>query len=150
MSKPSDNDETRIAELAAAWGSDPARWPASGREGVASRLRGSPTLQAVLAREASFERDLNLPAPPGPSMALRARILAAAPAGSAPRVGLVELLRLLWQDIGGLRIAGPAFAGSLALGVMLAVSLQVEPSLGSDDEFATVLLADADYADLLP
>jgi len=150
MSDTSLNDETRIAELAAAWGSDPSRWPAAEREGVASRLRGSPALQALLAREAGFERDIELPAPPGPSMALRTRILAGAPKARAPRAGLVELLRLLWQDIGGLRIAGPAFAGSLALGVMLAMSLQAEPSLGSDDEFATVLLADADYADLQP
>ena len=109
----------RMQQLIAAYGADPARWPPDERIDPAE-------LPGALRREvAEFDADLlnALPDPPLPA-GLRARILAAAPAVADARAPAPPPSRSgwreLWQALGGLRLAGPAFACALSLGVGLA------------------------------
>ncbi len=135
--------EQRFAELADSYGGDLQRWPAAERAAARQLLDSSPSAQRVLQHAAALDATLHaLPAPPPPSARLRTRLLAAAP---QPRV---SLLRSLWAELGGLRYAGPAFAASLTLGIMLAV-WQTGIDEPADAELA-IVLDESDYQDWLP
>lgn len=91
--------------------------------------------------------------PPEPPAALRAAILAAAPVALAvPKVSWRDALRALWLDLGGARIAAPAFALALAIGIslgngLLQTGLQSTPP--NDDLLSLALMHD-DYRSLVP
>ncbi len=88
MSKASSRENTpleaRLAEVIAAYGADPARWPEEVRSAEAQDLaRRDPALLAIAAEEAALDAVLALAktetAAPAASSALRARLLQAAP-----------------------------------------------------------------------
>lgn len=112
----------RFADLAQAWGSRIARWPAAERDAAEQLLWRTPMLQAVLDREARLDRALDAHTVPAPGPALVAAVEAGAPrptrvpvrrpwTGGWPSAG--------WSGAGvaGLGLAGAA-AGALA-GVLL-------------------------------
>lgn len=54
----------------------------------------------------------------------------------------------LWRELGGMRIAGPALAAAMVLGVVLADARIEAPEQAAEDELlAAALLVDADYED---
>lgn len=91
--------------------------------------------------------------PPAPPAALRAAILAAAPlAVTASTLSWAEAVRALWLDIGGLRIAAPAFALALAVGISLGNGLlqaTVHTTAATDDLLSLALIHD-NYTSLVP
>jgi hypothetical protein len=111
-------DTARIAALIASYGADPSRWPAAEREahaaasmGAAEALREAAALDALLA---------TLDDTPPASTDLRRRVLLAVAA--QPRhspSGIVAALRELWRELGGARIAGPALAMAMVVGLGL-------------------------------
>jgi hypothetical protein len=145
----SQHDDTdaaarRLGALLDAYGADPSRWPTADQAGAQARLANAPAEAQVEARR--LDRALAaLPAPPAPDAALRRRILAAVP---LPRLGPFAWLQAIWAELGGARRAGPAFALSLLLGVLLA------PLASSDADAAgpeiDLVALDDDYEELLP
>ncbi|MFA5589327.1 MAG: hypothetical protein WDA70_01215 [Lysobacteraceae bacterium] len=109
---------SRRDELLAIHGADPAHWPADARALLAE------CDPHQLAAEAQLDDWLaSSSAPPAPA-ALRAAILmqAAAAARAAPplpRNNLRDALLWLWQELGGARLAAPAFALALVAGLTL-------------------------------
>ena len=103
------------------------------------------------AAEARLDAWLATSAPPAPPPALRAAILAAArPAPSRPNWRYALLA--FWQDIGGARLAAPAFALALMAGIGLGSGLM--PSAAAFDEagddLLTLALIEDDYLALAP
>lgn len=104
--------DDRRADLIAAHGADPRRWPAHDRP----HWRDDAPLAEARALDAALDA---LPAP-APSDALRRRLLAL----STPRPArLADWLRQLWHEAGGARRLAPAMALALALGVGGALGL---------------------------
>ena len=91
--------------------------------------------------------------PPEPPAALRAAILAAAPLAIGTfRLSWADALRAFWLDLGGLRIAAPAFALALALGISLGNGLLqagLHASEPTEDLLSLALIHD-DYTSLVP
>jgi len=128
---------TRLQALIAAYGADPARWPAGEGATLTAALQADPALRAEWADAQALDAALaSLPAPALPE-SLAARILQQAPAAaqaasalsSTPAPAAAKPLpsatnrprprfgwRDLWIELGGLRLAGPAFACALSLG----------------------------------
>lgn len=75
-------DRTRFAALAAAYGGDIARWPATERA-AARRMARERWAARILADADALDAWLDHAPPPVPAPALAARILAAAPATAA-------------------------------------------------------------------
>ncbi len=91
--------------------------------------------------------------PPAPPPALRAAILAAAQASaSMPPATWRDVLRHLWYEIGGLRVAAPALAFALAAGIGLGnVLLQAGVlSDGPTEDLLALALIRDDYRSLAP
>lgn len=70
-----DATRTRLAEVLAAYGADPARWPASEREGLDALIRDQPEL---LADAVQIDRILARAARPRPPAGAKAQLLARA------------------------------------------------------------------------
>lgn len=121
----------RLQALIEAYGADPARWPSAERAGPLDL--SAPDTQHLLqqARTLDAALDAALPAIAAPA-ALRAHILRAVPQPSRP------WWQDLWQALGGLRLAGPAFACAFSLGLGLAWMLPAQ----SDAAFADHELED--------
>ncbi|MDN4587860.1 hypothetical protein DBA29_05020 [Xenophilus aerolatus] len=112
----------RFADLAQAWGSRIARWPAEERDAAEQLLRRTPMLQAVLDREAALDHVLDAHTVPAPSAALVAAVEAGAPRparapGRRPRTTWWPSTGWSGAGAAGLGLAGVA-AGALA-GVLL-------------------------------
>lgn len=140
----------RLEELIAAYGADPARWPASERAHRADLELLDPQLAALLDEQRTLDRQLaELAVVPAPSQALAARILAAAPRPARPRWSWSALL----SELGGPRLAGPALACALSLGLGLALLLPTTPSSDDavvEDWLALALLDEGVDEELLP
>lgn len=134
----------RLEYCVEAYGGDPARWPPAD----AAALAALPPAQARALLGAASELDEWLAAlpEPDPPAGLSARILADAP---VPRE---RLLRQLWQALGGLRVAGPAFACALSLGLAIGLAFAPIASVETDELEAWLALAsvDTDYEEDLP
>lgn len=103
----------RLQTLIEAYGADPARWPEAERAAAAQLAAASgadTSLQQARALDAELAAALPLPSLP---QGLRARILRSAPQPLRP------WWHELWQAMGGLRLAGPAFACAFSLGLGL-------------------------------
>lgn len=101
-------------------------------------------------QEARLDAWLSTSIPPPPPAALRAAILAAArPAPVPPRWR--ERMLAFWQEIGGARLAAPAFALALLAGIGLGsgLSSHIATDDGADD-LLTLALIDDDYLALAP
>jgi anti-sigma factor RsiW len=140
----------RLEQLIAAYGADPARWPASERKHWIDSALLDPQLAARLDEERALDRQLaELAAVPTPSQALAARILAAAPRPARPRWRWSALL----SELGGLRLAGPALACALSLGLGLALLLPTTPPSDDavvEDWLSLALLDEGVDEELLP
>lgn len=88
--------------------------------------------------------------PPPPPAALRTRILLACAPADAIRIGPLDALRAFWHGIGGLRIAAPAFALALAVGIALGSGLATMANDESGEDFMSLALAGDAYQTLLP
>lgn len=125
MKRPSP--PSRCDELLSIHGADPARWPVDARPLLAEC---DPEQRAA---EAQLDNWLaSSVVPPAPA-ALRAAILAHA-AAAAPQpssAGLRDALLWLWHELGGARLAAPAFAFAIVAGLALGGGLS--PLLGEPD-----------------
>lgn len=142
MNRPPSTEADRLLAI---HGADPARWPGEVR---ALADTCDPTERAA---EARLDDWLATSIPPQPPMALRAAILSRTSA-TPHRAGLREALLGFWQDIGGMRIAAPAFAFALAAGIGLGNGLMPETTSLDDagDDLLTLALIDDDYLALAP
>lgn len=90
--------------------------------------------------------------PPAPPAHLRQAILRSVQAASVPpRPSLAMVLRSLWAEIGGLRIAAPVMALALALGLGTANQVWQAEDLvvAADDDLLSLALMDESYSNLL-
>jgi len=125
----------RIRQLIEAYGADPARWPAADRDAAAAQ-HAEPTAAVAVELQQARALDCALDAVSPPlalPSGLRARILATAP---APRVAWWFELG---QALGGLRLAGPAFACAISLGLGLVWMLPEQPAAGAEGELENYL-----------
>ena len=87
--------------------------------------------------------------PPAPARLRAAILLAAHEAAASRRSGVLEALLALWQDLGGARLAVPAFALALALGVGLGAGMLPAlsaPSDAANDDLLSLAMIDDGYA----
>ena len=98
--------------------------------------------------DARLDALLALDRVPAPSPGLRRAVLLAADARAD------GFWRALWRELGGLRVAGPALAASLALGVTVATLLPAdavgEPAADTAPDYTELALFDAAYEDYAP
>jgi hypothetical protein len=142
-SSPAPVDTARITALIAAYGADPSRWPPAERDAhaaaaarAATALRDAAALDAMLA---------TLEETPAVSTDLRRRVLLAVAAQPRPAArGIGAALRELWRELGGARIAGPALA--LAMVVGLGLGWATTPAVAEAGETED-LLAIAQFED---
>lgn len=115
-----DAMRTRLAEVLAAYGADPARWPLSEREGLLAHVENAPELAALLAEAREIDRVLaRTRAPQVPAGAV-ARLMAEA-ARQKPGAAVIPFDRprarprpSIWSWG-----AAAALAASLGLGIFL-------------------------------
>ncbi|WP_271065787.1 hypothetical protein [Caulobacter sp. NIBR1757] len=118
-------DAQRFEALADAHGGVIARWPAEVQDAAYAWLAQAPeAAQAVLTDALALDEALDVLRPPQPSMALRDRILAAAPRGKAGW----SLRR--WLTGAGV---GAALAAASAAGVMIGTQVGTAPAEASDE-----------------
>ena len=106
-------DLERVEQLIAAYGAEPARWPA-GERAEAERLASGADLAAGLEAERALDAALDAYAAEAPSLALRQRILVGAPRPRQTRA---------WRPSGGFWLSGASLAAACVVGVVFGVSL---------------------------
>lgn len=132
---------TRFAELLDAYGADPRRWPDAERSSAQALLLASPEALGMQQRAALLDDALDQYAPTPPAPALRQALLAAAVLPQ--RSNWRGMWSDFWRDLGGWRLAGPAFAASLVLGALLPLVLdETAVDLPDEDLIAAVQLVD--------
>ena len=138
----------RFRTLADAHGGDLVRWPQAEREAAQACLAHCAEAREALGQAAGLDALLAQDVPAAPAAGLRRAIVLAAEG----RIGTGGLLQALWRELGGLRVAGPAFAASLALGIAVAALVEepFELDAGTEvpayDELALLELGYEDYA----
>jgi hypothetical protein len=138
----------RFRALADAWGGDLSRWPASERVAARALMEASPAARAELDDARSFDALLSRDVVAPPSTGLRRAIVLAADARLEG-----GFWNTLWRDLGGARIAGPALAASVVLGI--AASAILSPALDTattteSPDYAELALLDGAYEDYAP
>ena len=134
-------DQSRFSELLDAYGADLERWPAAERGPAQTLLDASPEATTLRQQAALLDDALDQYTLAPPAAALRQSLLRAAllPRQRSWRDSLAEL----WRDLGGWRLAAPAFAASLALGALLPLMLDESVvDLPDEDLIAAVQLMD--------
>lgn len=134
----------RLRALLDSYGADPTRWPADERVAALVLLQADPQARALREEAARLDAALDGWVIAAPSAGLAARVLASAP---APRE---HWLRRLWEDIGGWRLAAPAFAASLALGALLPYWLDGGGADLPDEDLIAALQNVNDYSEPSP
>lgn len=123
--------EARFMELLAAYGADFERWPATERLGAERMLRDAPhRLKDVWESERVFDGLLAIEADAPASVALEAKVLAAAPGGAGAGVRGFDMasLRAWWSGLSVSKLAtGGCLAASLALGFVAGYAAEPEP-----------------------
>lgn len=133
-------DLERLEALLDTHGGDLRRWPSRERSAAERLIGESPAARTLLAQAAELDAALDAWTVAPPSPQLGARLQAGYP---APRRERAAWLRNLWRDLGGWRLAGPAFAASLALGAILPTLLdQGGADLPEEDLIAAMQLID--------
>ncbi|MBL8245233.1 MAG: hypothetical protein JNL89_13625 [Rhodanobacteraceae bacterium] len=133
-------DLERLEALLDTHGGDLRRWPSRERSAAERLIGESPAARTLLAQAAELDAALDAWTVAPPSPQLGARLQAGYP---APRPERAAWLRNLWRDLGGWRLAGPAFAASLALGAILPTLLdQGGADLPEEDLIAAMQLID--------
>ena len=134
-------NHARFSELLDAYGADLKRWPAAERGPAQALLEASPEATTLRQQAALLDDALDQYTLAPPAAALRQSLLRAAllPRPRSWRESLAEL----WRDLGGWRLAAPAFAASLALGALLPLMLDESVvDLPDEDLIAAVQLMD--------
>lgn len=138
----------RFRDLADAWGGDLSRWPASEQAAARVLMETSPAARAEFDEARSFDVLLSRDVVAPPSSGLRREIVLAADARLEG-----GFWKTLWRELGGARIAGPALAASVVLGV--AASAMLSPALDATTtaeppDYAELALLDGAYEDYAP
>lgn len=123
----------RFQSLAEAWGGAIARWPAEVQDAAYAFMAASPEqADAVLAEARATDALMDAAPALSTSIALRDRVIAAAPAARARR-------SRLWRWMTGAGV-GAGLAAATAAGVMAGVSLSLaQAPLGEDEALLTTL-----------
>lgn len=126
----------RFQSLAEAWGGAIARWPAEVQDAAYAFMAASPEqADAVLAEARATDALMDAAPALSASIALRDRVIAAAPAAPAARARRSRLWR--WMTGAGV---GAGLAAATAAGVMAGVSLSLaQAPLGEDEALLTTL-----------
>lgn len=132
----------RLEAIVAAYGADPARWPAAEREAAASLLARSEAARALTEHAAALDAALDTVPPLSPTPALRAAVLAAAPrhAPSSFLARLREGWRAARDEFGNVPAMGSLLAASLVLGVLAGGILAGTPAAESDPDLMQLAL----------
>jgi hypothetical protein len=135
----------RFADLVAAYGSDPHRWPAAERQAAESLLAASAAAQKLMREAADLDALLALPIPViEPSLALRNRIMAQLPAQPKPpgwRSQIAEAIGLLFP---GGRMVPQLAALTLALAIGIGAGFaNILPVDSQDSDLVTLQLSSA-------
>lgn len=142
----SSTDLARFRALLGAHGGRHSRWPEGSRAWIQSLLERSAEARAALAEQRRVEALLDSDSVPAPSRALESAILAHAP--RSPRRRPRSGLRDLWNALGGLRVAGPALAAALLVGLSLGVSgVSPEPESAEDEDLVALAQLSGEYLD---
>jgi hypothetical protein len=128
----------RFRAIVAAYGAEPARWPAAERAGCESLLTVSIEARALVGEAASLDAALDALPAFHPTPAMRTAALAAAPRSAPPSfvARLREGCSEIFGELGGWRMAGAALTASLLLGIVSGGLL----SEGSVQEYSPGLL----------
>jgi hypothetical protein len=117
----------RFEQLAEAWGGAITRWPATEQDAAFAFMAASPeAADAILARARTLDEAMDAAFAPAVSHALRARVIAAAPAAKAPRASL-------WRWMAGAGV-GAGLAAATAAGLIAGVNLSLSDAPPSEDE----------------
>lgn len=117
----------RFQTLAEAYGGAIARWPEDARDGAFAFLAAEPArADAILAEARETDTLLDADAPLSPSMALRDRVLAAAPRERPAR-------SKLWRWLTGAGV-GAGLAAATAAGLVAGVNLSMASAPQTEDE----------------
>jgi anti-sigma factor RsiW len=140
----------RFAELVAAYGTDPGRWPAAERRAVGSLLAASTEAQQLVREAEAFDALLAAPLPAiEPSAALRSRIMAQAmPQPKQPgwRIQIAEAFGLLFPSG---RMVPQLAALTLALAIGIGAGFtNILPVDTQDNDLVTLQLSSAVPIDL--
>lgn len=137
----------RFADLLAAHGADPRRWPLAERAAALALLAASPEARRQQHEAARLDALLDAWQPPAPAPDLRLRLLRAAPLAQRAE----SLLHRLWRELGGWRLAAPALAGALALGVAVGARLPaIEAGDDAEAEWLSLAQLDDPYLEYAP
>ena len=104
--------QKRVAELIAAYGAAPDKWPRDERDAALAVLRRDPALQAELQQMAALDAALDRwpsPAPQVDPVALAAHVSATPRPRATPRRGFLPFPIFAWPNAAGL--AAAALAG---------------------------------------
>ncbi len=131
---------SRLRDLLDAYGAEPAHWPVHERSLALDLIAETDAARALWHEAQALDAALDQWAPAAPNAALSVRIMAALPVARASwRAQLAQF----WSDLGGWRLAGPAFAASLALGALLPLfSADALSDLPDEDLMAAVQFVD--------
>lgn len=124
----------RLADICAAYGGDPRRWPPAERAAAEALCAGSAEARALLTEAADLDRTLAALPALNVTPQLRARVLAAIPQ-SLTRATAREVL----ADLFGWRPALPALAFALLCGIAVGLWLPAGADTDTEDEFAVAL-----------
>lgn len=133
---------TRLSEILDAYGADPEHWPANERAAALALLASSAEARALAQAAQALDQLLDRWQPLAADVALTARVLAEIAQAPQPRAWR-NLLARIWDDLGGWRLAAPAFAASLAMGALLPAWIETDSNdLPDEDLIAAVQFVD--------
>lgn len=138
---------TRFTEILDAYGANEQRWPIVERDLALQLLQSSEAARALQVQAAELDQGLDSWVLAAPSANLQAQVIASfVPKKSGWRSVLAEF----WRDIGGWRMAGPAFAASLAIGAVVPFWLDDgSTDLPEEDLIAAVQMVE-DFSEIGP
>jgi anti-sigma-K factor RskA len=139
----------RFRAIVAAYGANPARWPAAERRACESLVAVSVEAQALVGEALRLDAVLDALPAARPTPAIRAAILAAAHAAPPPS-RLREAWREIFGDLGGWRTAGAALAASLLLGIVSGGLLSEGLAPESSPSLLQLALLDDDFSEFEP
>lgn len=140
-------DQTRLGELAEAYGADWRRWPEAEREAARALLATDLAAERLLFAERQLDAALDLAPRLEVSAALRERVVAAAP---RPVTGPFASLRARWRRAGAsgrsVWLSGMGVAAAVCAGLLVGEAMVVGISAGLQAE-SVLYLASLDAVD---
>ena len=138
-------ERAQFEALIAAYGAEPARWPAEHRADMQAYIAANPAdVREALVVERALDEALSASPRPAPSADLAARVLAQRPAALTDIAPAPAWM--FWRASGPYRMAGAALACALVLCAGAATGF-VEASSGREHADASALLLAAGWYD---